>query len=81
MGMPHRPQNLMPAGYVCPQRGQVIPLGDGDGGAGVGVDGVAGNSPVTGWNVVLPQRPQNFTPSAKRDWHLVHITTTSVVEC
>ena len=23
---------------------------------------------------MLPHRPQNFTPSAKREWHLVHIT-------
>jgi hypothetical protein len=66
----------------------VIPLGnDGDGVATAGGDGPlgavvigGGNSPVTGSNVVFPHRPQNFTPSAKRDWHLVHMTTTSVVE-
>lgn len=59
-GMPQRPQNFVAALYVCPQRPQVMPLagGAGDGGC---------NSPETGWNVVFPQRPQNFTPSAKRE--------------
>jgi hypothetical protein len=44
------------------------------------VVGGAGNSVVIAWNVVLPHRPQNFTPSAKREWHFVHITTASVGE-
>jgi len=60
-GIPQRPQNLVAAEYVWPQRWQVLPL------AVVGVGAGVGNSPETGTNVVFPQRPQNFTPSAKRE--------------
>jgi hypothetical protein len=72
IGIPQRPQNFVPKGYSWRQRGQVIPLE-----VAVG----ACRPPVTGSKIVLPQRPQNFTPSAKREWHFVHITTASVVEC
>jgi hypothetical protein len=41
---------------------------------------VSAGEAETGSNVVLPHLPQNFTPSAKREWHFVHWTTTSVVD-
>ena len=33
------------------------------------------DSPATIWNVPLPQRPQNFIPSANLDPHLMQATT------
>jgi hypothetical protein len=65
-GIPQRPQNFVAAEYVFPQREQVVPLGA-VGSGRMPETGSVCNSPDTGWNVVLPQRPQNFTPSAKRE--------------
>jgi len=55
IGIPQRPQNFVPAGYSCRQRGQVTPIG---------LSGEVSTSVETGWKVVLPQRPQNDLPAS-----------------
>lgn len=57
---PHRPQNLEFSGRGDAQRGQGNVL--------------AVSAGVTSVNERPPQRPQNFTPSAKRELHVVHAT-------
>ena len=86
---PQRPQNLVAAGCSIPQRVQRILL-DATPATGwfeLGYDpGCAGGAfwwtvppAVTSWKVVLPQRPQNFAPAAKREPHFVHATTPGVL--
>src|SRR5215211_7828362 len=57
---PHRPQNLECCGSGLEQRGHGNESGDSPG--------------LTRVNDRLPQRPQNFTPSANRELQLVHAT-------
>ena len=80
IGMPHFPQNLVPGGYLKLQRGHVTTvMGCGNEGPGPGML-VSGAPWVTGWKVVLPQRPQNLAPAANRDWHRVHMTTPGTLD-
>jgi len=65
---------MWPDGILSPQRPQNFEL------FGKGVEHLGqGKVPVlspglTTTNERLPQRPQNFTPSANREWHVAHAT-------
>ena len=57
---PQRPQNRECSGRVFPHRGQGNEFGDSPG--------------LISTNERFPQRPQNFTPSAKRELQFEHAT-------
>src|SRR4029079_13768080 len=77
IGMPHFPQNLIPAGYCCLQRGHATMVCAAGGGL-LPVLSRPDTAAVTNLNLEWPHRPQNFIPSAKREPQLTQATMRGV---